>query len=103
MWFITQCSGVGFCGSHRAGDSVHKVCRQYDTPFPCFPGFFCVDGDEVSTATMCPTTQCTTCWCPRDSLVSTKDTFPFRDTVEVCSELEAERERLLDPDGTPRD
>ena len=31
------------------------------------------------------------------------DTFPFRDTVEVCSELQAERERLLDPDGTPRD
>ncbi len=31
------------------------------------------------------------------------DTFPFRDTFEVCSELQAERERLLDPDGTPRD
>ena len=22
MWFITQCFGVGFRGSHRAGDSV---------------------------------------------------------------------------------
>ena len=22
MWFITQCFGVGFLGSHRAGDSV---------------------------------------------------------------------------------
>ena len=22
MWFITQCFGVGFCCSHRAGDSV---------------------------------------------------------------------------------
>ena len=41
--------------------------------------------------------------CPRDLLDSTKDTFPFRDTVEVCSELQAERERQLDPDGTPRD
>ena len=68
-----------------------------------FLDFLCMDGDEVSTATMCPTTQCTTCWCPRDLLDSTKDTFPFRDTVEVCSELQAERERLLDPDGTPRD
>ena len=68
-----------------------------------FLDFLCMDGDEVSTATMCPTTQCTTCWCPLDLLDSTKDTFPFRDTVEVCSELQAERERLLDPDGTPRD
>ena len=62
-----------------------------------------MDCDEVSTATMCPTTQCTTCWCPQGLLDLTKDTFPFRDTVEVCSELQAERERLLDPDGTPRD
>ena len=62
-----------------------------------------MDGDEVSTATMCPTTQCTTCWCPRDLLDLTKDTFPFRDTVEVCSELQVERELLLDPNGTPRD
>ncbi len=38
-----------------------------------------------------------------DLLVSTKDTFPFCDTVEVCSELQAERELLLDPDGTPSD
>ena len=65
--------------------------------------FLCMDSDDVSTATMCPTTQCTTCWCPLDLLDSTKDTFPFCDTVEVCSELQAERERLLDPDGTPCD
>ena len=68
-----------------------------------FLDVLCMDGDEVSTATMCPTTQCTTCWCPRDLFDSTKDTFPFRDTVEVSSELQAEREQLLDPDGTPRD
>ena len=68
-----------------------------------FLDFLCMDGDEVSAATMYPTTQCTTCWCPRNSLDSTNESFPFRDTVEVCSELQAERERLLDPDGTPRD
>ena len=53
--------------------------------------------------TICPTTQCTTCWCPRNSLDSTNESFPFRGTLEVCSELQAEGERLLDPDGTPRD
>ena len=50
MWFITQCFGVGFRGSHRAGDSVPlpgppdppdmAPDRQYDTLFPCFPGLF---------------------------------------------------------------
>ncbi len=33
-----------------------------------FMDFLSMDGDEVSTATMCPTTQCTSCWCPRDQL-----------------------------------
>ncbi len=27
-----------------------------------------MDCDEVSTITMCPTTQCASCWCPRDQL-----------------------------------
>ena len=39
--------------------------------------FLCMDGDEVTTATMCPTTQCTTCSCPQDLLDSTKDTSLF--------------------------
>ena len=159
MWFITQCFGVGFRGSHRAGDSVplsgppnppdmapdphdegdfegpdtrslldefmakmtqsvaskayawrllgmmpaisktatvsqtdewranHRV-RLYHSCIDIlstrindlvgrdvyirfadnmtrrsrvFLDFLCMDGDEVSTATMCPTTQCTTC------------------------------------------
>ena len=68
-----------------------------------FLDFLCMDGDEVSTATMCPTTQCTTCWFPLHSLDSTLEVFDFRDTVAVCAELQAERERLLKHDGTPRD
>ena len=65
-----------------------------------------MDGNEVSAATICPAILCTTCWCPRDSLDSTDEIFPFRDAVEpveVCCELQAERERLLNPDETPRD
>ncbi len=30
-----------------------------------FMDFLSMDGGEVSTATMCPTTQCASCWCPR--------------------------------------
>ncbi len=52
---------------------------------------------------MCPTTQCTTCWCPRDQLQDTDQVFQFRDTQEVRTELEIERVQLLKKDGTPRD
>ena len=87
MWFITQCFGVGFRGSHRAGDSV-------PLPGPPDPPDMAPDphdeGDFEGPDT-------------RSLMDEFMDTFPFRDTVEVCSELQAERERLLDPDGTPRD
>ncbi len=36
-----------------------------------FMDFLSMDGDEVSTATMCSTTQCASCWCPRDQLQDT--------------------------------
>ena len=62
-----------------------------------------MDGDEVSTATMCLTTQCTTCWGPLHSLDSTQEVFDFRDTGAVCAELQAERERLLKRDVTSQD
>ena len=87
MWFITQCFGVGFRGSHQAGDSV-------PLPGPPDPPDMAPDphdeGDFEGPDT-------------RSLMDEFMDTFPFRDTVEVCSELQAERERLLDPDGTPRD
>ncbi len=62
-----------------------------------------MDGDEVSTATMCPTTQCTTCWCPRDQLQDTDQVFEFRDIQEIHTELETEQAELLKEDGTPHD
>ena len=62
-----------------------------------------MDGDEVSAATMCPTTQCTTCWCSRDQLQDTDQVFGFRDTKKIRAELETERAQLLNQDGTPRD
>ncbi len=66
-----------------------------------FMDFLSMDGDEVSTATMCPTKQHTSCWCPRDQLQDNDQVFPFRDTQLICSELETEQEQLLNQDGTP--
>jgi hypothetical protein len=43
-----------------------------------FLDFLCMDGNEVSNATMCPTTQCTTCWCPKAQLSDADAVFPFR-------------------------
>jgi hypothetical protein len=65
-----------------------------------FMDFLSMDGDEVSTATMFPTTQCASCWCPRDQLQDTDQVFPFKDTQEIRSELETKRARLLNQDGT---
>ena len=45
----------------RFGDHLYRRSRV-------FLDFLCMDGDEVSSATMCPTTQCTTCWCPKARL-----------------------------------
>ncbi len=49
-----------------------------------FMDFLSMDCDEVSTITMCPTTQCASCWCPRDQLQDTGQVFPFRDN-RACS------------------
>ncbi len=50
-----------------------------------FLDFLCMDGYEVSSATMCPTTQCTsrsstTCKCPKARLSDPDAVFPFRTT-----------------------
>ncbi len=36
-----------------------------------FLDFLCMDGDSVSNAIMCPTTQCMSCWCLKDQLSAT--------------------------------
>ncbi len=68
-----------------------------------FMDFLSMDGDEVSTATMCPTTQCASCWCPRDQLQDTDQVFPFKDRLEIRAELETERAQLLNQDGMARE
>ncbi len=54
-----------------------------------------------------PTTQCTTCWCPKAQLSDPDALFPFRNAEEVrekvAAEVAAERRRLFRRDGTPRD
>ena len=50
--------------------------------------FLSMDGDEVSTATMCPTTQCASGWCPREQLQDSDHVFPFKDTQEIRAELQ---------------
>ena len=78
------------------GDQLYRRSRV-------FLDFLCMDGDEVSNATMCPTTQCTTCWCPKAGLSDPDAVFPFRNTEEVREKIAEERRRLLHKDGTPRD
>ena len=56
-----------------------------------------MDGDEASTAAMCPTSR------PRESLQLTEEVFSFRDAGEICAELQAERTWLLNLDGTPQE
>ncbi len=68
-----------------------------------FMDFLSMDCDEVSTITMCPTTPWASCWCPRDQLQDTDQVFPFRDTQEIRTELQTERARLLNQDGTARE
>ena len=45
----------------RFGDQMYRRSRV-------FLDFLCMDGDDVVNATMCPTTQCTTCWCLKAEL-----------------------------------
>ncbi len=80
----------------RFGDHQYRRSRV-------FLDFLSMDGDEVSTATMCPTTQCTSCWCPKQHLSDPDVVFPFRDTQEVGERVAREREILLQRDGQPRD
>ncbi len=60
-----------------------------------FMDFLSMNCDEVSTATMCPTTQCASCWCPREQLHDSDHVFFFSDTQEIRAELETERVQLL--------
>ncbi len=66
------------------GDHLYRRSRV-------FLDFLCMDGDEVSSSTMCPTTQCTTCWCPKAQLSDPDAVFPFRNTEEVREKVAAER------------
>ncbi len=52
---------------------------------------------------LCPTTQCASCWCPREQLHDSDHVFPFRDTQEIRAELETEQAQLLNQDGTACD
>jgi hypothetical protein len=80
----------------RFGDHKYRRSRV-------FLDFLSMDGDEVSTATMCPTTQCTSCWCPKQQLSDPDVVFPFRDTQDVRKRFAQEREIPLQRDGQPRD
>ncbi len=87
---------VQTCNRVRFEDHLYLCSRV-------FLDFLCMDGDEVSNATMCLTTQCTTCWCPDAQSSDPDAVFPFRNTEEVRVKVAEERRRLHDRDGTPRD
>ena len=80
----------------RFGDQKYRRSRV-------FVDFLCMDGDEVSNATMCPTTRCASCWCPKLQMSDTDIVFPYRGTDEVRDKVAEERKRLLHRDGRPRD
>jgi hypothetical protein len=80
----------------RFGDQKFRRSRV-------FLDFLCMDGDEVSNATMCPTTQCTTCWCPKQHLGDPDVVYSFRETEDVRIRVESERKTLLQRNGLPRD
>ena len=80
----------------RFGDQKYRRSRV-------FVDFLCMDGDEVSNATMCPTTRCASCWCPKQQMSDTDIVFPYRGTDEVRDRVAEERKRLLHRDGRPRD
>jgi hypothetical protein len=60
----------------RFGDQKYRHSRA-------FLDFLCMDGDEVSNATRCSTTQCASCCCPKDQLTDPDVVFQFRNTNEV--------------------
>ncbi len=68
-----------------------------------FLDFLCMDGDEVSNAIMCPTTQYTTGWCPKEHLSHLDDVYQLRDTADIRERVAQERKKLLQRDGRPRD
>jgi hypothetical protein len=62
-----------------------------------------MDGDEVSNAAICPTTQCSTCRYPIEHLSNPDVVNPFRDTADVRERVAEERKKLLHREGWPRD
>jgi hypothetical protein len=51
--------------------------------------------DGTHSSTVCPTTQCTSCWCPKAQLSDPDAVFPFRNTEEGREKVAEERRRLL--------
>jgi hypothetical protein len=61
-----------------------------------------MDGDEVSNATMCPTPQCTTCWCLQ-SVFLIRTLCIRLETQDIRERVAEERKKLLQRDGQPLD
>ncbi len=47
---------------------IHSVDAAVYSWISWGKSFLCMDGYKVSNATICPTPQCTTCWCPKEHL-----------------------------------
>ncbi len=81
------------------GDNKYRRSRV----FLDFLIFLCMDGAEVSNAIMFPTSQYTTCWCPKEHLSDLDDVYQLRDTADIRERVAEERKKLLQRDGRPRD
>jgi hypothetical protein len=106
-WYIPSPNNAqySFSGNRLSTDLVlHTLCRTgYVSSMEqnhVLQHCTCQVTFMISTAAMCPTTQCTTCWRPRDQLDNTQDSFHFTDTGAVEQD---EQQLLLKQDGTLRD
>jgi hypothetical protein len=58
----------------------------------------CMDDDDVSNATVCPKTQCTTCWNTKERLSDPDFLYLFGDTKNIRERVAEERKKLLHRD-----
>ncbi len=58
---------------------------------------------QCKEKTMCPTTQSTPCWYPKERLIDPDGLYPFRDTEDIRERFAEERKKLLLSYGQPRD
>ena len=70
--------------------------HRQDQKYRCsnvYLDFLCMDGDHVK-CTMCPITQCTTCWCAKEHWSDQQDVvYPSREITDIRERVAKERKK----------